>query len=112
LKSYRTLLLLLTLAGCSARPLPPPLLPTRIVDQDVSPEDAYARARETLSLMQGELLYTDVATGLLLAQVRGAVLYVKVMPWNDGTCGVYVRGRGRGDSVEAYANRLQGRPMP
>jgi hypothetical protein len=100
------LALLLILTGCGAPSLPPPL-PARIVDRDVSPDVAYQQVLRTMSAFGGEPLYDDPATGLLLARVAEAVLYVRVMPWEGGGCGVYVRGRGRGAAVEAYANLLQ-----
>jgi hypothetical protein len=98
--------LLLTLPSCSAPRLPPPL-PTRIVDMDVEPAEAYERVLRAMQAFGGEVLYDDPETGLLLATVHDTVLYVKVMPWRGGGCGVYVRGRGRGTAVGDYANLLQ-----
>jgi hypothetical protein len=112
-RSLLCLCLLLTLIGCLA-PSPPPPLPARIVDMDVSPDVAYVRVVAAMQAFGGESLYDDPDTGLLLAMVQQTtVLYVKVMPWTDGTCGVYVRGRGRGSALEDYADLLQdGRTTP
>jgi hypothetical protein len=110
-QSVLYLAVLLALGGCGAPRLAPPL-PTRIVDMDVTPAEAYHHVVATMRASGGEELYADPDTGLLLATVQEAVLYVKVMPWQGGGCGVYVRGRGTGGAVEDYANRLQDGPTP